>query len=128
MRVSRELAELAGDPSLALPYSVLRARLRVDGRFLGPGYGHATKEGLEAIELFRALPGLELDTTYTAKVGAAFVRWARDGREGPALFWSTKSTAPVPAPDVAAIAAAPPRMRRYLARIEAENRPSAASA
>lgn len=73
----------------------LSANLLVDGAHLGPGYGHATKDGLDALALFRQHAGIELDTTYSAKVAAAFLKRGKSA-DGPLLFWSTKSTAPLP--------------------------------
>jgi 1-aminocyclopropane-1-carboxylate deaminase/D-cysteine desulfhydrase-like pyridoxal-dependent ACC family enzyme len=54
-------------------------RLRVDARFLGPGYGHSTDESLEAVAI-AAQHGLRLDPIYTGKVLAALMADARDGR------------------------------------------------
>lgn len=112
---ARLLAELTGDASLAVPYRVLRAGLEVDGRFLGRGYGHATDGGREAIRRFRLVPGLELDTTYSAKAAAAALHAARSRRAGPFVYWATKSTAPLPAVDLMAVEGAPRPMKRWLA-------------
>jgi D-cysteine desulfhydrase len=117
-RASRLLARLASDPRLEIERRVLGSRLRVDDRFLGRGYGHPTESGRRALELFRASERLLLDTTYSAKSAAAFLAAALSGAEGPTLFWSTKSTAPLPEPKRAALEAAPPRAVRWLARAE----------
>ena len=53
--------------------------------------------------------GFALDTTYSAKAAAAI-----DPSEGPVLFWSTKSTAPLPDVSPPDWAWAPARMRRFL--------------
>jgi hypothetical protein len=116
VRASRLLAELAGDASLAVTARALRPHLRVDGRFLGSGYGRATNDGLAAIDAYRTHPDLVLDTTYSAKAGAAVLAYARRGEPGPVLFWSTKSTTPLPSYTEADLAYAPPVMRRFLAR------------
>lgn len=118
VRASRLLAHLAGDPSLEVSYATLRPGLQVDGRYLGGGYGRPTPEGRAAIDCFRAVSGLELDTTYSAKAAAALLDRARDRRAGPLLFWSTKSTAPLPPVSDEAVAAAPAPMRRWMARAE----------
>jgi D-cysteine desulfhydrase len=118
VRASRLLARLAGDPSLALAPDELRAAVVVDGRFLGRGYGHATASGLEAIRLWREHVGFELDTTYSSKSAAAVVALLRARRPGPIVYWATKSTAPLPALDAAAIADAPPAMRRWIEQSE----------
>ena len=113
-RASRLLAELAGDPALAVSAKDLRPSLRVDGRFLGRGYGRATGDGLAAIDAFGAHPGLILDTTYSAKAAAAVLAYARRADPGPILFWSTKSTTPLPTFTDAELAHAPRVMARFL--------------
>lgn len=111
---SRLLAERTGDASLAVSYRTLRAGLEVDRRFLGRGYGHATDSGREAIRRFALVAGLDLDTTYSAKAGAAVLHAVRERRSGPFVYWATKSTAPLPAVDRRALADAPRSMRRWL--------------
>ncbi len=74
----------------------LAAGLRVDNRFLGAGYGRVTHSGVDAIARFRAAGGPPLDTGYSGKSGAAFVRLAQQGTPGPLLFWATKSSAALP--------------------------------
>jgi hypothetical protein len=113
--VSEELARLSGDASLIVGYGPLRRLLEVDPRELGGGYGRPTNAGLSAIDAFRAHP-IELDTTYSAKAAASLLRRARQGDEGPLLFWSTKSTMPLPDPDPGALARAPLLMRRFLGK------------
>jgi len=54
-------------------------KLRVEGRFLGGGYGHPTPWGAAAITAGAQL-GLRLDPTYTGKVFAALLEDARSGR------------------------------------------------
>jgi D-cysteine desulfhydrase len=95
VRASRRLAQLAGAP-LELRRDELAKHLRVDGRELGRGYGFPTAEGLAASELLAESAGLRIDPTYSAKAAAAFVRAAREKPSGPLLFWSTKSSAPLP--------------------------------
>lgn len=117
VRTSRLLAELTGDATLAIEAAALRPHLEVDGRFLGRGYGHPTAAGLEAIDVFGACePSLVLDTTYSAKAAAAVLSYARRGDRGPILFWSTKSTVPLPEGDDLALADAPRIARRFVAR------------
>jgi D-cysteine desulfhydrase len=95
VRISELLAELAGDRSLEVSAPELRAALTVDGRFLGRGYGYPTRGGVGAIDAFRAIDGFELDTTYSAKAAAGFFARLRERPGETALFWSTKSTAPL---------------------------------
>ena len=96
-RASELLHRLSGDPRALVDEATLRAGLRVDGGELGRGYGHPTRRGREAIRRFGALEGLTLDTTYSGKAAAGMLRALRAGLREPALFWSTKSTAPLPA-------------------------------
>ncbi len=120
VRASERLAELAGDPSLVVEKRDLAPHFRVDGRFLGRGYGYATPSGLEAQRLWHENGAHELDTTYSAKAAAAVVELARQGRRGPIVFWSTKSTPALPPPDVDALRSSPPRMRRWMEKAEGE--------
>ena len=96
LRTADYLAELAEDPSLRLSRDGLSARLELDGGQLGAGYGLPTPGGQHAIDWFREHARFELDTTYSGKSAAAFLRAARERRDGPLLFWSTKSSAPLP--------------------------------
>ena len=94
-RASLLLARLSGDASAAIDPRVLSAGLEVDGRWLGRGYGHATTAGFHAARAFAAVENLTLDTTYSAKAGAALLDIVRRNPE-PLLFWATKSSAPLP--------------------------------
>lgn len=87
------------------PLSMLRA-LRMERRFVGAGYGHATLESTYASELARSF-GLHLDPTYTAKAFAALLRaiaerkWSEASgqlglrRRQTYLYWHTLSSAPL---------------------------------
>lgn len=116
VRTSRLIAQLAGDSSLALDSRTLAARLGVDGRFLGRGYGYATAAGLDAIRVFRDAGGPELDTTYSGKSAACFLDILRRGARGTTLYWATKSTAPLP--EVTVSERVPFRIRRWIERAE----------
>jgi D-cysteine desulfhydrase len=124
-KTSELLAELASDPSLTLDAKVLSRRFRVDGRYLGRGYGHATRDGREALALWHEHADHELDTTYSAKAAAALVDAMRrperhpDVRE-PVLLWSTKSSVPLPAVRAADLTWAPRPMLRWIERAERE--------
>jgi D-cysteine desulfhydrase len=115
VRASRLLAELAGDPSLALERTTLGRALTIDGHQLGTGYGRPTDAGRAAIALFRARGWFELDTTYSAKAAAGFLAAARRPHDGPALFWSTKSTRPLPEVREEELRSAPWVARRWMA-------------
>ena len=91
------------------------ARLAIDRRELGPGYGRITKAGEQAMALFgrdATLP--RLDGVYSAKAAAALLRLHREG-VGPLLFWSTKSTTRLAPPTQRAIERAPRALARWLA-------------
>jgi hypothetical protein len=113
-RVSAWLAGLTKSPALELSRAELVQGLRVDGSQLGSGYGQPTAAGLAAIEKLGPL-AVALDTTYSAKSAAALL--ARVER-APAvrLFWSTKSSAPLPPVPGERLQQAPARMRRWLER------------
>jgi D-cysteine desulfhydrase len=99
VRATELLSTLTGDPSLRLGRALLGARLTVDGRFLGRGYGFGTEGGDRATALFAAAGGPPLDSTYSAK-SAAYLIAARQAppapASGPILYWATKSSAPLP--------------------------------
>jgi D-cysteine desulfhydrase len=117
---SRLFAERARDPSALVEARELAPFLEVEGRFLGGGYGRPTAEGLAAIELFDNLGLFALDTTYSSKVVSAFIAAVRRDEPGPLLYWSTRSTAPLPNVVRRRLERAPLRMQRWLARAAAE--------
>ncbi|MFF0066553.1 pyridoxal-phosphate dependent enzyme [Streptomyces sp. NPDC005279] len=59
--------------------------------WLGPGYGHATPQAVEAQRLAADRAHMELEPVYTAKALAALLAMAADGRlgTGPVLFLHT---------------------------------------
>ena len=78
---------LGVDPSL-----LASARVEVDDRFVGGGYGVATPQSREAIERLARTEAIFLDPTYTAKAAAGLIaRWqARDFSDArTVLFWHT---------------------------------------
>ena len=121
--VTRTVARLRswGGPDLARETARVWEAARVDGRYVGGGYGHPTSAGLAAAEAFRRAGGPPLDTTYSAKAAAALLTGARGG-SGPWLFWSTKSSRPLPPTDAARIARAPAALQRYLGSVSSTNR------
>jgi 1-aminocyclopropane-1-carboxylate deaminase/D-cysteine desulfhydrase-like pyridoxal-dependent ACC family enzyme len=84
----------------------LARRIRLDGSWIGPGYGYPTEAGDRATEVAR-LAGLELDPTYTAKAFARALTSAgaggfsrdpsgrRSGRPLATLYWHTLSAHPL---------------------------------
>ena len=77
---------------LGLPSSVGADELWVDDRFTGPGYGAATRESNEAMQLFANTEGLLLDPVYVAKGAAGLISYCRRGlfkKTDRVLFWHT---------------------------------------
>ena len=104
--------------------STLGARFEVDGNFLGPGYGEPSPAGNHAEALWQKLGLPALDGTYSAKAAARVVAGLRAREPGPILFWSTKSSVPLPSRDLgeqsdrARQASVPARVRAWLFRAE----------
>ncbi|HEY4159341.1 MAG TPA: pyridoxal-phosphate dependent enzyme [Polyangiaceae bacterium] len=121
---SRLLCTLSGGTLPQFSGSELSRRFDVDGRFLGSGYGLPTDAGREAIALWSQLGLPALDTTYSAKAVARVLADTRAGSPGPVLFWSTKSSVPLPA-QTPLRADLPPRVARWLKRAERELAPGA---
>ncbi len=100
--------------STGTTFAQLVAALAVDGRFLGKGYGKATAAGARTIERMRLAGAPPLDAVYTAKAACALLELAETER--PLLFWSTKSSAPLPRATDDDLAAAPAAMRAWMGR------------
>ena len=115
VRASALLAELAAEPTLLLSRSELSPHLALDGSALGAGYGKPSEPGLAALASFRKHALFELDTTYSSKAAAGFLAGARRAPNDVALFWSTKSTRPLPNIEPAELAGAPAVARRWIA-------------
>jgi D-cysteine desulfhydrase len=94
------------------------ARLVVDRRELGAGYGRITARARDAMATFTSAdspsPMPRLDGVYSAKAAAALLRLHREGI-GPLVFWSTKSSVVLAPPDQPAIQRAPRALARWLA-------------
>jgi 1-aminocyclopropane-1-carboxylate deaminase/D-cysteine desulfhydrase-like pyridoxal-dependent ACC family enzyme len=90
-RMTRRLAVRCA-PEVAR--SELLARLEIDRRYLGAGYGHRTEAG-SAATIAAASVGLTLDPTYTAKTFAAVLDRMTEGRAKTILYWHTLSSAPM---------------------------------
>lgn len=94
LALARACARKVGAP---LTPSSLRARLGIDTRFLGAGYGHAHPAGDEATAIARDAAGLALDPTYTAKTFASALWHVRARQAKNVLYWHTLSSAPMAA-------------------------------
>jgi len=73
----------------------LAERVRVDDRFVGPGYGLPTDAMLEAVHLTARLEGLLLDPVYTGKAMAGMISSVRGGKMSAnenVVFWHTGGT------------------------------------
>lgn len=105
-------AHRLGGPEVAETRRELRARLVVDARELGSGYGRPTPRATAAMA---AWTSARLDGVYSGKAAAALLRLHRD-RVGPLLFWATKSEAVLPAPALDQLRGAPPKLRGWLGR------------
>jgi D-cysteine desulfhydrase len=101
-----------GGPRVAIGRGELLARLVVDGREIGGGYGRITPR---ARAVMAAWTSARLDGVYSGKAAAALRRLHRAGI-GPLLFWATKSEAVLPAPPMDRLRTAPPRLVRWLGR------------
>jgi D-cysteine desulfhydrase len=104
--------EQLGGPRVAIGLRQLVARLVIDGRELGRGYGHATPRSDAAMT---AIDGPRLDGVYSAKAAAALLRLHRAGT-GPLVFWASKSTATLAPPGRDALDRAPAALARWLRR------------
>ena len=119
-RTAELLSQLAGSGMPRLDSGTLGARFEVDGRYLGPGYGEPSAAGSEAEAQWLRLGLPRLDGTYSAKAAARVVFGLRARETGPVLFWSTKSSVPLPATgrDAAQPSAVPARIRSWLLSAE----------
>ena len=106
------VAELGG-PRVQITLRELVARLALDGRELGPGYGHPTPQSTRAIATLGKLGAPRLDGVYSAKAAAAMLRLHREGI-GPLVFWATKSEAELPAPPLETLRQAPRALVRWM--------------
>jgi D-cysteine desulfhydrase len=106
-------AEQLGGPPVRITLGELHARLRVDGRELGPGYGRITDRGLAAMRVLGTAGGPRLDGVYSGKAAAAALALHHAGI-GPLVFWASKSEAVLAAPAVAKERAAPLPIRKWL--------------
>jgi len=84
-RILQDLGNLLGMPSMFASVNI-----EIDDSFVGGGYGVATAQSTEAIELCARREALFLDPTYTAKAMAGLMARARAGAlNGTTLFWHT---------------------------------------
>jgi len=108
-RTLRHVARLGG-PTVEISLGELHARLVVDGRELGAGYGRVTPRAEAMLDEWR---GPRLDGVYSAKAAAALARLHEAG-EGPLLLWASKSAVRLPPASAGQLRAAPFALRRWL--------------
>lgn len=74
----------------------LAGRLRLEGGYLGEGYGFTTSVAAAALELITELTGISLEGCYTGKALAALIDYCRGGtgadRSRPVIFINTYSS------------------------------------
>lgn len=70
----------------------LRARIEMDHRFIGGGYGFSTPEAETGARTFEALFGSPGEITYSGKALAALERITAEHPRDNILFWNTLST------------------------------------
>jgi len=114
LRTGALLRAFSGDARAEFSRAELAARFRIEAGFLGAGYGRPTHAGAAARARLEPL-GLTLDTTYSEKSAAGLLAALDRGTQGPTVFWATKSSAPLPEVDPAALAALPRRLRAFIA-------------
>jgi len=81
-RVRRDVVRLSHELAAYLHQKpeTLDQRIEVIAGYAGPGYGVATPEMVEAIELFARLEGIVLDPVYAGKGAAGLIGLVRQGR------------------------------------------------
>ena len=87
--------ELAKSTAQLLGRGMDPTKIIIDDGFVGPGYGHASKEGEKASQVFAELEGILLDPVYTGKAAAALLDYSETKRFGgsPVLFIHTGGNA-----------------------------------
>jgi len=114
-KLARWLRTLTGDRVFDIERAELAGGLEIDGGQLGAGYGRPTAAGLAALQRAGAFAPA-LDTTYAAKSAAALFERLTLRPNCVRLFWSTKSSLPLPEVSPRELEDAPPRMLRWLAQ------------
>jgi 1-aminocyclopropane-1-carboxylate deaminase/D-cysteine desulfhydrase-like pyridoxal-dependent ACC family enzyme len=86
--------------------------------FLGDGYAHFTKAGMEAVEFLSRRENTQLDGTYSGKTFAALMADAQAGEltESRVLFWNTYNSRPLPGLPGGDYRVLPPAFHRYFER------------
>jgi 1-aminocyclopropane-1-carboxylate deaminase/D-cysteine desulfhydrase-like pyridoxal-dependent ACC family enzyme len=114
LRTARLLHELTRDSVFELTRAELRAGLVMDGKQIGSGYGRPSPSGSAAIARLEPFATLALDTTYASKAAAGLLARIECESACARVFWSTKSSAPLPVVGAAELASAAAPVRRWL--------------
>jgi D-cysteine desulfhydrase len=109
--------EQLGGPPVEIGLAALLGRLVIDGREIGPGYGHSTPQCAAAMRALHGPGCPRLDAVYAGKAAAALLRLHRAG-SGPLVFWASKSSATLARPADDALRNAPPAIAGWLRRAE----------
>jgi 1-aminocyclopropane-1-carboxylate deaminase/D-cysteine desulfhydrase-like pyridoxal-dependent ACC family enzyme len=115
-RAARLLGELTRDARFSFTRAELGAGLVLDGAQIGEGYGLPSRTGLDAIARLEPFASLCLDTTYASKAAAGLLVRIAQAPDVVRVFWSTKSSAPLPAVTEDELALTLPAVKSWLLR------------
>jgi D-cysteine desulfhydrase len=93
-RLARRTLRLLRAHGAKVAQSPLAGTLKVEPRWIGSGYGHATPESERTRQLLAEREGVTLDPVYTSKTMAALLDLNKGGAfgDGPILYWHTYSS------------------------------------
>ena len=118
LRLARATAALLSSRGAPLVRDPVLARsLTVASGYLGGGYGQPTQAGQVALASWRDAGAPQLDTTYSAKA-AAYLTDHLGALDGPVLFWSTKSSAPLHTGGASRLTARSRVLSRWVERVQ----------
>ena len=116
-RTAHHISALTGDSSCLMTAGDCRRIITVDRKFIGRGYGHVSLEAAEAVKQSNHLP-FRLDTIYSGKAFAGLVdNLVKERSLLPTVFWSTKSSVPLPSGDPCLPDGLPRRVVRWIEKV-----------
>jgi len=68
--------------------NITPARIIINRKYVGAGYGHPTAKSLQAMELMKK-DGVNIEPVYTGKAAAAMIDDIKNGFNAPLLFWNS---------------------------------------
>jgi 1-aminocyclopropane-1-carboxylate deaminase/D-cysteine desulfhydrase-like pyridoxal-dependent ACC family enzyme len=88
---NQTIARLCNDDAAIRKLHFISADIGITHDFFGEGYGCATPEGKEAMDMMWEMERIKLEVTYTAKALAAVLNFVRQRPPGnpPVLYWHT---------------------------------------